>query len=255
MSAITDNLINEFIISRQKAGASNATINRSLAALRQMFRLSKIQGQPEFDELMPDEPPARQGFIERDTYLRLLSVLPECVRPIFTFGFYTGMRLGELENLTWQHVDRQQGIIRLEPEDTKNDEAREIPYARIPELATPMNELFRIAPRIHAKRRQSAGQFSQGVDSRLHQGGRHHQEWPEPHGLGLPGLSQEDRGGEATVAAGATQGRVSRLLRCDLPLEICGPNLSRPAPHGAAQPPARWRTRIGRDENFRPQNA
>jgi integrase len=57
------------------------------------------------------------------------------------------MRLGELQNLTWQHVDRQQGIIRLEPEDTKNDEAREIPYARIPELATLMDELFRNAPR------------------------------------------------------------------------------------------------------------
>jgi integrase len=149
-SVITDEKIEEFIVARQATGASNATINRALAALRQMLSLSKIKNLPEFGKLMPDEPPARQGFIERDQYVRLLAILPEYVRPIFTFGYYTGMRLGELQNLTWHHVDRQQGIIRLEPGDTKNEEAREIPYARIPELAALIDERFRSAT--HASR-------------------------------------------------------------------------------------------------------
>jgi hypothetical protein len=93
-SVISNDRINEFIVARQKTGASNATINRSLAALRQMFGLSKFKNAPEIGTLMPDEPPARQGFIERDQFVRLLAVLPEYVRPIFTFGYNTGMRLG-----------------------------------------------------------------------------------------------------------------------------------------------------------------
>ena len=32
--------------------------------------------------------------------------------------------MGEIETLTWEQVDRKLGIIRLEPGDTKNDDAR-----------------------------------------------------------------------------------------------------------------------------------
>jgi len=140
-SVITEDKINELILARQATGASNATINRSLAALRQMFRLSAkwVKNPPNFAALMLDEPPARKGFLERNQYLQLLAALPEHLRPIFTFGYNTGMRRGELTNLTWRHVDLASGEIRLGAEDTKNGEPRTIPYGIMPEL----NELMR----------------------------------------------------------------------------------------------------------------
>ncbi|HXU20059.1 MAG TPA: site-specific integrase, partial [Verrucomicrobiae bacterium] len=64
-------------------------------------------------------------------------------RPIYTFGYFTGMRLGELKNLTWSRVDHQTETIRLESEDTKNAEPRAIPYGKVPELAQVMAELWK----------------------------------------------------------------------------------------------------------------
>ena len=37
------------------------------------------------------------------------------------------MRLGEIKNLTWDHVDLANNVIRLEDQDVKNSEGREIP--------------------------------------------------------------------------------------------------------------------------------
>lgn len=140
---IDDDRINEFIVARQKAGASNATINRALAALRQIFRLSLkiIKEPPDFKSLLLKEPPARKGFLERAEYLRLLAALPTYVRPIFTFAYFTGMRLGELKNLTWRNVDLREGMIRLAGEQTKNAEPREIPYRQVPELKELIDDL------------------------------------------------------------------------------------------------------------------
>src|SRR5213596_3093108 len=62
-SIITEEKIDEFKLARKATGASNATVNRSLAALRQMFRLSaKHVKNPPKVKLLP-EPPARQGFL------------------------------------------------------------------------------------------------------------------------------------------------------------------------------------------------
>jgi integrase len=42
-------------------------------------------------------------------------------------GYYTGMRKGEILNLTWDKVKLQTRMIHLEPEDTKDKERRNIP--------------------------------------------------------------------------------------------------------------------------------
>jgi integrase len=66
----------------------------------------------------------RKGFIEHATYLDLLKALPGYLRPFVAFAYLTGWRRSEISSLTWAQVDRVQGVVRLEPGTTKNDEAR-----------------------------------------------------------------------------------------------------------------------------------
>ncbi|HZV60272.1 MAG TPA: site-specific integrase [Candidatus Eremiobacteraceae bacterium] len=141
-SLITEDKINTFKLTRKATGASNATINRALAALRQMFKLSakSIKNPPEI-KLLP-EPPARKGFLTHEEYVQLWPNLPPHLQPITAFAYSLGMRLGELENLTWKNVNRSAGVIRLEADQTKSGEGREIQYGLLPELSELMTRLW-----------------------------------------------------------------------------------------------------------------
>jgi integrase len=63
----------------------------------------------------------------------LAKELPEHLRPILWFGFYTGWRKGEVLPLEWSQVDFQAGEVRLW--DSKNDEGRTFPFHVLPHLA------------------------------------------------------------------------------------------------------------------------
>jgi len=49
------------------------------------------------------------------------------MKPVLLTAYYTGMRRGEILNLTWDRLDLKNGVIRLKPEDTKTSEGRSIP--------------------------------------------------------------------------------------------------------------------------------
>jgi integrase len=142
-SEITVESIDRFKRDRRQAGASNGTINRSLAKLRRMFKLAakrgKLQYIPAIDML--PEPKGRQGFLEVADYDKLYSALPEHVRPMLAVGFYTGMRFSEILNLKWFQVNVADGKITLEAEDTKTEEPRIIPMIDgLPELFNGLRE-------------------------------------------------------------------------------------------------------------------
>jgi len=54
--------------------------------------------------------------------------LPVHLKAIVATAFYTGMRRGEILNLTWDKIDLGKRMIRLEAEDTKDGEPRYVPY-------------------------------------------------------------------------------------------------------------------------------
>src|SRR5207245_11182098 len=68
-----------------------------------------------------------QGFLAREQVERLLAALPEDLRPLITFLYYCGVRLGEAQQIEWSQVDLAAGLIRLEDEQTKTGEARIVP--------------------------------------------------------------------------------------------------------------------------------
>jgi integrase len=129
-SAITTPIINKYIEMRMDVGAANATINRELSALKRMLNLGAEQTPPLVDKSripkikMLDENNVRKGFFEHDRFLAVRAALPEYLRGFVTIAYKEGWRLDEIETLSWDQVDRKLGIIRLEPGETKNDDAR-----------------------------------------------------------------------------------------------------------------------------------
>jgi len=90
----------------------------------------KVTAVPSIPKLAENN--VRKGFFEDDAFLAVRRVLPEEIRPVVTFAYYTGCRKGEILSLRWEQIDLGERVIRLEPGETKNDEARTIFMA--PEL-------------------------------------------------------------------------------------------------------------------------
>jgi integrase len=75
---------------------------------------------------MLEERNVRKGFFEHDQFIAMRAGLPEYLRPVLTFVYYTGCRRGEILALRWSQVDLTERVVRLEPGTSKN-EARNLP--------------------------------------------------------------------------------------------------------------------------------
>jgi len=130
VAGISTSMINAFVEKRLNEDAANATINRDLSALKRMFNLGARQTPPTVDRVpfipMLKENNARKGFFEHEEFLALRSALPPYLKGFVTFAYKVGWRISEISGLTWKQVDRQQGIVRLEVGETKNNEARTV---------------------------------------------------------------------------------------------------------------------------------
>ena len=94
---------------REFGPASNATINRELALLRRAFNLGKSATPPKVGAVpfipMLAENNVRKDFFEHEAFLAVRRALPEEIRPVITFAYYTGCRKGEILALRWSQVD------------------------------------------------------------------------------------------------------------------------------------------------------
>jgi integrase len=123
--------VKQYILQRQAAGASNATINRELSIVRRGFKLG-YEAEPKLVHLVPvihklPEDNARQGFLEPDQYEKLLEQLPLNLKALFVAGYHTGARKNELRRIEWGWVDLRAGLIRLPGSITKNKKPRTLP--------------------------------------------------------------------------------------------------------------------------------
>jgi integrase len=119
--------ITEYVVTRQRAGASNSTINRDLAVLNRMLRLAyehnKLLRPPLIHKLKECAP--RQGFFEREQFEAVRRYLRPDLQVAVSIAHTFGWRMqSEVLTLGLRQLDLGSGMLRLEPGTTKNDEAR-----------------------------------------------------------------------------------------------------------------------------------
>lgn len=135
LSEITTREIESYLLRRGK-NVGNATVARDLALIRFMFRKAVewgyIKENPAQKIKAPKEPPGRSRWLKDSERERLLYFCKHSKNPllyeIVLTGLNTGMRKGELQQLTWDDVDFSERVITLRK--TKNNEIRHIPISK-----------------------------------------------------------------------------------------------------------------------------
>ncbi len=121
---------------RIAAGKAPATVDQEVGAAKTMifkaFDNSLISGDTlrvfkAVKSLLKANANARRRVLSRDEFEALMANSPRHLQGILAIAYYTGMRKGEILNLTWDKVDLKNRMIRLEASDTKDKEPRSIP--------------------------------------------------------------------------------------------------------------------------------
>jgi integrase len=142
--------IENFRTKMLKAGKSRSYIDQIVGTAHTMVKKASDDDMLSGDCLRPfkkvkkllkKNANARDMIFTREQYEKLLTNLPAHQVPIVAMAYWTGMRKGEILELTWDKVFLKDRKIRLEIEDTKDDEKRVIP---IPE---PLHEILSKVPR------------------------------------------------------------------------------------------------------------
>ena len=121
---------------RHTEGKADATIDQEIGAAKTAIIKAFDNGIVSGDslkvfrvvkKLLKVNSNARDRVLSPEEFQNLLDNSPSYLRAILTTGYYTGMRRGEILNLTWNKVDLKDCVIRLMAADTKDKEARTIP--------------------------------------------------------------------------------------------------------------------------------
>jgi len=133
MAAINAADVRRYVVGRQEAGASNATINRELSVLKRAFSLAIASGtlasRPHIALLRENN--VRRGFFEADEFDAVRCRLSPDLADFVTFLYTTGWRWrSEAARLRWTDVAFDAGEVRLDPGTTKTGEGRVFPFTR-----------------------------------------------------------------------------------------------------------------------------
>jgi len=145
---ITPDLLRRYIEARRKEGAADPTIRRNLSMLRSMLNLARKEGRLRLADVphfpMPQDSKPRQGFVNPDVFAKLQNALPKNLRPIITFIYFTGCRLGAAKKITWEMVGKDCLALELPGEITKSGEPLTLPL-----VGAGLNEVAKTLKRMH----------------------------------------------------------------------------------------------------------
>lgn len=128
---VTATTVQRYIVERQEGKAANGTINRELHILRRAFSLAVEHRKlttfhvPDFANLPGEN--VREGFFEKHDFDAVLSHIKDAdVRDFISWGFWTGMRRGEIGKLTWAAYDRETSTLILPARSAKSKKPRKL---------------------------------------------------------------------------------------------------------------------------------
>lgn len=135
LNEIDIRIVDKFItttFSRTQRGAHQ--YYRTLkASFNKAVEWNYISSNPFTKIKFPKIPKAFPAFIQEDEFLIVLSNTPyQHQKDIFTTGYYTGLRLGELVNMRWNWIDFFRNQITVKCSDdflTKNKKERIVPMS------------------------------------------------------------------------------------------------------------------------------
>jgi integrase len=139
---ITTRTIEDYIGARRAEKMADATIDRETELLRRSFTPAAhaepplVAWVPRVPRLVKKGANAREGFVDRADFEKLVDELPsEVLQDVARWGYFIGMRLGEVKSLTWEGYDRETRTMRLPGKNAKSGRARMIVLDGMPELA------------------------------------------------------------------------------------------------------------------------
>jgi integrase len=112
---------------QRKAEANTTSVNRELACLKTIFNKAILWGMATRNPVKGIKlfkEPQRDRYLMPDEIRLLLDAYPSHYRPLVVTALHTGMRLGEILNLTWEDVDFR--TMQILVRDSKNGESRRI---------------------------------------------------------------------------------------------------------------------------------
>jgi len=113
---------------------SGTTVNKMVSLGRRIYYLGMDQG------IVQSNPFARRGtfkeepkgqYIADHDFWKIYVHLYDYLKPVIVVGYLTGMRRGEMLDLTWDRVNLREGYIDLTQTDTKTEEPRRIYFSSI----------------------------------------------------------------------------------------------------------------------------
>ena len=124
---------------RKKEGKAPATIDHEIGKTKTMilkaFDNGLVSGEvlrtfKKVKKTLKKGSDVRDRILTREEFDSFCEHSAKHIRDILTMAYYTGMRKGEIINLTWDKVDMKNRFINLDAEDTKDKEKRSIPIAQ-----------------------------------------------------------------------------------------------------------------------------
>jgi integrase len=129
LDAVTVAQVEAYKVSRLQQGCGPIGVNKEVQLLRAMLRCAVewdvLEADPVRRWTMLREPPGRLRYLSLDEIPRLLDACGPTLRPLVQAALMTGMRIGELRALRWEHVDLEHGHIHVT--DSKTGERRDLP--------------------------------------------------------------------------------------------------------------------------------
>jgi integrase len=125
--------IKEYFALRVSEGAAASTISKERSALSLMFKClieyQMVDRNPVREVKGPSDPARREVYISWKDFEKVSALLPPWVRPITWTLYFTGMRRGEVMNLTWDNIDLNARVIRLTEDQTKERKRKRVPIS------------------------------------------------------------------------------------------------------------------------------